>query len=538
MELTFERGFEIYTKSGFPLIAVDTVEVDRATESLINLTAKLNEGLPDTQAEEWLKTSGYRTMIWDSVNGWHSVEGKKVEGTNDPAAALMHLLHDDTKAGIYIMQNFHLQWQDTYTLPTLIQLVRDVAKKGKVSHKHLFFVSRNVEIPPEISDLAVVLDFNLPDKDGLEEYINEYVGHLGLRDISDEDIRGAAEASVGMTTNEVESALSVALVTSRGKTIDRRIIFDEKAKAVKKSGLLEYIPTDETMENVGGLENLKDWTGKVSLAFKNPEKARDYKLPIPKGCLITGVSGGGKSLVAKAIANKFDVPLFRCDIGRVFGSLVGETEGKTRDLFKLIEALSPAVFLFDELEKSMSGGESSGKTDGGVTSRLLGNFLTFMQEKTTPSYIVGTANDVSKLPPEMLRAGRWDELWFVDLPTKEDREVILKIHIRKTGRDISNFKKLDTLAEMSEGFTGAEIENAVKISMFNAFSEDREYTSKDLKQAIEGTVPLSKTKAKEMNALRDWAKDKAKPACKPEREDTPKSKASEKKGRHILLDAE
>ena len=521
MQLSFEKAFETYVKSGFPIIVVPTREVDRATAELVRLTRAWNKklaGMKLSQDKDRLKVDGYAAMKWDCVNGWRDLADRKRRFENtgkQPHEGLKWLISDQPREGVYIMENAHMFYQDTYTLPELVQLMREHYTLGRSTNRHLFLVGDSAELPAELQPLAVIIDFPLPTRVELQDFIGDYVESLNLT-IAEDEIDEAAEAASGMTTHEVESAVCVAVVQSKGKEIDRNIVFEEKAKAVKRSGLLEHLPTaDLDLEkHIGGLENMKEWLRKVAAAYQDMEGAREYGLPMPKGCLVAGISGTGKSAAAKAVANLFGVPLFRLDIGRVFGGLVGETERKTRQLIQLMEAVAPCVVLIDEVEKALAGLGSSDATDSGVTARLMSNLLYWLQEKTSPVYIIATANEVGKLPPEMLRKGRFDELWFVDLPSEQEREQILRIHIERTGRDLKSFKGYEKLAgKPSLGYTGAELEAVVKQAMFDAFSDGkRAFTVKDIENAISVTVPLIKTKANEIEALRKWADNKARSA--------------------------
>jgi ATP-dependent 26S proteasome regulatory subunit len=519
MALTFEEAFETYLKSAFPIMLVPTPEVDRATKEIAKRTKEWSAKLMSMKLpvnKSHLKMNGYVCYKWDCINGWRDYENPdtKIENTaKQPHEGLRWLISGNAPAGVYVMENAHMFFGDTYTLPELVQFFREHYELGKLSNRHLFLVGDYGDLPPELQTLCVVMEFPLPKREELVKFVGDYAKGLGM-DVKPKVIEDAADAATGMTTHEVESAVCVAAVTSKGKNIDRNIVFEEKAKAVKRSGLLEHMKVDTSMAQIGGLNNFKNWLGKVGSAFQNLEAARKYGLPMPKGCLVAGISGTGKSACAKATAGLFDVPLFRLDIGRVFGGLVGETERKTRQLIQLMEAVSPCVILIDEIEKALAGLSSSDATDSGVTARLMGNLLYWLQEKTAPVYIIATANEVGKLPPEMLRKGRFDELFFVDLPSEDERKEILRIHIEKTGRDIKKFKSWEKLAgKPTTGYTGAEIEAVVKQAMFDAFSDgQREYTVKDIAAAINVTVPLIQTKAKEIEALRAWASNKARSA--------------------------
>jgi len=522
--INFHEAFEVYIKSSFPIVVVSTREIDRATEVLVQETKAWNDklnGMNLPLEKEHLKMDGYDMMSWDCINGWRSLTDSKIkipDTGKTPHEGLRWLIKEDNgpRPGIYIMQNAHMFYGDTYTLPELIQLFREQYEIGRVANRHLFLVGDTSEIPSELQPLSVAIDFPLPNREELGVFITEYVEGLQMT-LKKKVITEAADAASGMTTHEVESAVCVAAVKSKGKGLDKHIIFEEKAKAVKRSGLLEHIPTDLTLDGVGGLENFKQWLGVMSKPFLNQTKALEAGIDMPRGCLVCGVSGTGKSLTAKACANLFGVPLFRLDIGRVFGGLVGETEKRTRQLIQLMEAVSPCVILIDEIEKALAGLGSSDQTDSGVTARLFGALLTWLQEKTSPVFLIATANQVDKLPPEMLRKGRWDELFFVDLPSEEERVEILKIHLDRTKKPLVSFTGYEKLAgEPTKGFTGAEIEACVKKARLVAFSEDREFTLKDVAKAISQTVPLIKTKRAEIEALRSWANNKAVAANKGE----------------------
>jgi SpoVK/Ycf46/Vps4 family AAA+-type ATPase len=315
------------------------------------------------------------------------------------------------------------------------------------------------------------------------------------------------DAATGMTSTEAENAFALSVVEARG--FAPGIIAREKAAAVRKGGLLEVVEIRESLADIGGLDALKAWLMKRRDAFS--ARARDYRLPTPKGCLILGIPGTGKSLTAKAVANVLGRPLLKLDAGNLFGSLVGQSEANLRQVIRTAEAIAPCVLLVDEIEKGFAGSRSSGATDGGTSARVLGSFISWMQERTAPVFVVATANDVSQLPPEFLRKGRFDELWFVDLPGEGERQVIWEIQIAKFGRDPEKFD-CRGLAQASDGFTGAEIEQAVVDALYRAFSENREPGMLDLSITLSETVPLSRLMSEQIQSLRSWAKGRARPA--------------------------
>jgi SpoVK/Ycf46/Vps4 family AAA+-type ATPase len=299
------------------------------------------------------------------------------------------------------------------------------------------------------------------------------------------------------------------------------IVAKEKAQAVKKNGLLELIETKETLDSIGGLDVLKEWLLKRRHAFST--RAIDYGLPTPKGLLILGIAGTGKSLTAKATAKVFGVPLLKLDAGRIFAGLVGQSESNLRAVIQTAEAIAPCCLWIDEVEKGFSGSKSSGATDGGTSARVFGTFLSWMQEKSAPVFVVATANDVSQLPPEMLRKGRFDELFFVDLPNQAEREAIWEIQIGKHGRIPSEFDVVQ-LAKATEGLTGSEIENVFIEALYLAFDSEKEPTDLDIARVLTQFVPLSKLMAEQIGGLRQWSKGRARLAT---------SQTSERKLRRI-----
>jgi SpoVK/Ycf46/Vps4 family AAA+-type ATPase len=301
------------------------------------------------------------------------------------------------------------------------------------------------------------------------------------------------------------------LVEKRRFDID--VILSEKEQIIRKSGLLEYYRLDEGFADVGGLDVLKDWMRKRTQA--SGQKAREFGLPPPKGVLLLGVQGCGKSLSAKAIAAQWKQPLLRMDVGKVFAGIVGSSEENMRRAIKMAESVAPAILWVDELEKGFAGTQSSGFSDGGTTSRVFASFITWLQEKNQPVFVVGTSNNIEQLPPELLRKGRFDEIFFVDLPSEEERREIFEIHLRKRKRDPGAYD-LDTLSTESAGFSGAEIEQAIIAGLFDAFDAGRELQTEDILRSIRQSVPLSRTMKEKIEMLRDWAETRARPASSTE----------------------
>jgi len=360
-----------------------------------------------------------------------------------------------------------------------------------------------------------VIDYTLP---GLEELGGQLDGIIGQVadnpnikiELDEQGREQIVKAALGLTLSEAENVFAKALVLNSALDADDvEVVLAEKEQIIRKSGILEFFSAQEQFAEIGGLDSLKDWLKKRGKAFS--EAARDFGLPEPKGCLLIGVQGCGKSLSAKAVAGLWKLPLLRLDVGSVFGGVVGSSEQNMRRAIRLSESIAPCILWLDELEKGFAGTQSSSFSDAGTTARVFGSFITWLQEKTCPVFVIATANDVAALPPELMRKGRFDEIFFVDLPSAGEREDIFRIHLAKRDRDPDNFD-LEALARASGGFSGAEIEQAVISALYDAFDQDRTVTQEDLINNLRNTVPLSETRKEDIDALREWAQNRARAA--------------------------
>jgi SpoVK/Ycf46/Vps4 family AAA+-type ATPase len=342
----------------------------------------------------------------------------------------------------------------------------------------------------------------------LARICRDVADHGSIKVNLDEKSREAlTQAAGGLTLQEAENVFAKSLVNDgQLDGNDVSTVFSEKQQIIRKSGLLEYYDETTDLGDVGGLDELKEWLQRRSVAFT--DKARQFGLPAPKGILLVGVQGCGKSLCAKAISSEWRMPLLRFDVGRVFSSLVGSSEENIRRATAVAESISPAVLWVDEIDKAFAGSQGSAGTDGGTTARVMSTFLTWLSEKQRPVFVMATANDISQLPPELLRKGRLDEIFFVDLPKPAERHQILDIHLRKRKRDAGQFE-LDKLSAASEGFSGAEIEQAIISALYDAFYIGRDLQTDDVLKSIKETVPLSKTMSERITALRAWAEGRA-----------------------------
>ena len=368
---------------------------------------------------------------------------------------------------------------------------------SKFSEEIPSFAIRNLVI----SDMNQQINFPLNESSGI------------LIDLKEDEKEVLCKAAQGLTLQEAENAFARAMVSKGQLTIkELDVILDEKCQVIKKTGILEFIKSDFNMNDVGGLENLKKWLIKRNNSWLGKAQ-KDYNLPAPKGVLITGVPGCGKSLTAKAMSALWQLPLLRLDVGKIFSGLVGSSEENMRKAIQTAEAVAPSILWIDEIEKGFGG--NGGERDGGTATRVFGTFLTWMSEKTKPVFVIATANNINALPSEMLRKGRFDEIFFVDLPTKAERKVIFKLHLEKRlkGSISKDFAVTDTLlnklAEITEGFVGAEIEQVVISALFEAFSENRTLNEEHLYKVIKNTVPLSTTQSEQILAIREWANERA-----------------------------
>jgi len=410
--------------------------------------------------------------------------------------------------------NQHTQGQIEYRL---IRNIKNIAQKCVTKNKALIIISQSFDLPNELDKYISVIDIPLPEKEHIESKIKDLLDKASQRKdlaekfktkYSKDELEHIVNSFRGLTLNECEQVCTYCMI--KHTSLDPEAISHQKRDIIRKSGLLDWIEVNENLENIGGLNELKDWLYKRTKAFT--KEAVDYGLPPnPKGILLVGIQGAGKSLFARGVSSFWNFPLLKLDMGKVFSGIVGSSENNMRQVFKVAESVAPCILWLDEIDKGMSGSRSSSVSDGGTTSRVLGSWLTWMQENQSPVFIVATANDISNLPPELMRKGRFDEIFFVDLPSSAEREVIFNIHLNKRKRDINKFDLL-TLAEESHNFTGAEIEAAIVSAMYEAFNESREFNTDDIVESLNEIVPLAVTMKEEIDSLKLWASERARNA--------------------------
>ena len=455
-----------------------------------------------------------KVVAWSITQGFESLDGgSSFSDIRDPLRALDFIANFEDDV-ICVLRDYHPFLKD----PSIVRRLRDLHRLFKDSDyaQHIILLSSVLQAPVELEKELAVVDFDLPERDELEEIVwkvaQSVPDSVALAVKTDAQLReSVVEAALGLTSEEAESVFAKSLVKTRDFDIDT--ILAEKKGIIRKSGILEYYQTDERFSGVGGLEVLKSWLHKRKAAFYRD--ARDFGLPAPKGILLIGVPGCGKSLTAKAIGAMWHMPLLRLDVGKVFGSLVGSSEENMRRAIKTAEAVAPSILWLDELEKGFSGTGSSGQTDGGTGARVFGTFITWLQEKQSSVFVIATANDVSSLPPELLRKGRFDEIFFVDLPSPSERAEIFRIHINKKNRDATEFDT-EALAAAAQGFSGSEIEQAVVSALYDCYEDDKAALDTDrVLKSVEEIIPLSYTMKERLDGMREWSKSRARRASTP-----------------------
>jgi hypothetical protein len=491
-----KQELDVYVRARYPLLWVVTPEEKRALAEI----------------EALAKEQRKRMLVWSGTTGLGNPAkpGQVDAGKRDPIGLLSAIL-DDPEAGLWVICDFHPYLRDL----NVVRRLREVAFALAASSKTVILLGPVLNIPPELQKEVTVIDFALPSAAQLAAQIDQIATSAARQgrvqvELDRRQRERLVLACLGLTENEADNAISKAIILGRGRLDGGAVgvVTAEKQQIIRKSGLLEFFDHSEEMGSVGGLKVLKEWLRKRVRAFN--EEARAFGLPEPKGILLVGVQGCGKSLVAKAVANLWRLPLLRLDVGRLFASLVGSSEENLRNAIKVAESIAPVVLWVDEIEKGFAG-VGYGAGDAGTSARVFGSFITWLQEKQTPVFVIATANAVNRLPPELVRKGRFDEIFFVDLPNGAERAEIWRIHLTKRNRDPNQFD-LHTLAMASDGLSGAEIEQAVIAGLYEAFDKGKPLTMDDLLEVLAETIPLSRMMDEEISELRGWAAQRARPA--------------------------
>jgi len=492
----------------------------RARNSLVWLHS-LEEDRSGPRIQAVAEELGYAVFEWNCIDGFKQLSAGQFRQPGDgrctnvdqALAAVGEYKHQPT---VFIFRDFHSLARRMEQSPDYVLLARRVKHLYRTLRQNgnaVVFLASSPAPPAELEECLALVEAALPEKDERLAIVTAWIAAnaKGLPcDLDEPGVDRLASTTAGTTSRQIQSALAMSVVHRKGLTA--QVLDDvlaEKVKAVKASEVLECIPLKETLDDVGGLAGLKEWLQRRELSFG--QEAARYGLPMPKGILVLGPPGVGKSLTAKATASALHMALLRLDIGKVQASLVGQSEERMRRALALAEVQAPCVLWIDELEKAFAGARGA-SGDSGVTQRVFGSFLTWMQERTRPVFIFATANDISALPPEFLRKGRFDEIFFVDLPTHEERKAILKVLLRKRGRKPGRLVT-DALAKRLDRYAGAEIESVIDEAMHEAFYDgQRPLTAQDLEAATTCILPLADQMRDEIEALRRWGKANARPA--------------------------
>ncbi|UCF87505.1 MAG: AAA family ATPase [Nitrospiraceae bacterium] len=485
------RDLEVLINSHYPIIYIETFEEKRVETLVLEVAFKM--GLP--------------LFIWSATTGLARFGSEKpAYNTKSPHDSLS-FIHSSSLEAVYLLKDLHNYLQDSL----VVRKLRDICQSFHQRRRSLILTAPSFSVPFELKKETIHFEISLPDTEELTSLVKRVLKDIaGKRKISVKldslKMNDFVQNLKGLTLTEAERVLTRAIIDDDIlDTNDLSSILKIKKQKIDQSGILEYFPREESFSEIGGLDNVKQWLRMRHRAFT--DEARDFGLDSPKGILLLGVQGCGKSLIAKAVAMEWGLPLLKLDTGRLYNKYIGETEKNLREAIRLSESLSPVVLWIDEIEKAFAGSLSHTE-DGGVSSRILGTFLSWLQEKKNPVFVVATSNDISKLPPELLRKGRLDEIFFVDLPTSAEREMIFSVHLKKRKRNPEDFD-ISSLVQKSEGFSGAEIEQSIVSSLYTAFSESQKLNTSLIVKELENTYPLSVTMKEKVERLREWAKGRA-----------------------------
>jgi SpoVK/Ycf46/Vps4 family AAA+-type ATPase len=481
--MKFNDELILLLKARYPIIYINTIEEDRV-EYVIrkNIKANLNRSI----------------YSWDFIDGYTNNPNNEGFAKRNPLQALelIERLTGETPA-LFLLKDFNRFLTDV----SISRKLKNISRVLKLQPKTIIIIGSEINIPKELQDLITVLSFRLPIESEINQELNRLITSLNLK-IDSQLLENLTRACQGLSLERIRRVLSKIIATY--KTIDESsiaILLSEKKQIISQTEILEYWSTDEKIQNIGGVDNLKEWLRKRKTAFSI--QASNYGLPTPRGLLLIGIQGTGKSLTAKAIATEWQLPLLKLDVGKLFGGIVGESESRLRQMIQVAETLSPCILWIDEIDKAFSNNDSKG--DSGTSNRVLGTFISWLSEKTQPVFVVATANNVELLPLEIIRKGRFDEIFFLDLPKKQEREEIFKIHVKEFRPNSWKFFDYSKLAQLSESFSGAEIRQSIIEGMYQAFYEKREFTTEDICKAIKELIPLAQLETNQTLKLQNWA---------------------------------
>ncbi|NET02143.1 MAG: AAA family ATPase [Sphaerospermopsis sp. SIO1G1] len=481
--MNFREEFKLLLRARYPLMYIPTYEEERV----------------ETAIREEATNQGNRPVYtWDFVDGYQGNPNDTGFGKRNPLQALEFIEKLSPNApAVLILRDYHRFLEDV----AISRKLRNLARLLKSQPKNIVLLSPRIAIPEDLTEVLTVVEFPLPAAVEIKtevERLLQATGNTPSGKFMDDLVRSCQ----GLSMDRIRRVLARA-IASHGELQpeDVDLVLEEKRQTIRQTQILDFYPTTEDISDIGGLDNLKDWLIRRGGSFT--ERARQYGLPHPRGLMLVGIQGTGKSLTAKAIAHHWHLPLLRLDVGRLFGGLVGESESRTRQMIQVAEALAPCVLWIDEIDKAFSGLGSKG--DAGTTSRVFGTFITWLAEKTSPVFVVATANDIQSLPPEMLRKGRFDEIFFVGLPSQEERKAIFNVHLSRLRPHNLKSYDIDRLAYETPDFSGAEIEQTLVEAMHIGFSQNRDFTTDDILEAASQTIPLARTAVEQIQQLQEWA---------------------------------
>jgi SpoVK/Ycf46/Vps4 family AAA+-type ATPase len=480
--MTFSDELILLIKSRYSLIYIVTQEEDRV-EYVIrkSVQSSLNRSI----------------FTWDFIDGY-SMKSKNTTNLakKNPLQALEFIeTFVSETSNVFILKDFQKFFSDI----AISRKIRNLLRTIKFQPTTIIIIGSSVIIPEELRDLVTLIEFKLPQLREIKNELEQLLNSLN-QTIDYKFIDNLTQACQGLSLERIRRVLAKIIATY--KKIDERsisLILQEKSQLIQQTEILEFWSTTEKLSSIGGLENLKIWLNKRSNSFS--EQAINYGLPTPRGLLLVGIQGTGKSLTAKAIANEWKLPLLRLDVGRLFGGFLGQSEERIRQMIQIAEALAPCILWIDEIDKAFK----ESKTDSGTTNRVFSTFLTWLAEKKSPVFIIATANDISLLPLEIIRKGRFDEIFFIGLPNLEERKIIFQIHLSNLRPETWGLYNLNLLSEKTENFSGAEIFQSIIEGMHIAFHEKREFTTNDLLIGINQIIPLSQVDKEKINKLQSWA---------------------------------
>ncbi|MEH1821030.1 MAG: AAA family ATPase [Nostoc sp.] len=481
--MNFREEFKLLLRARYPLIYIPTYEEERVEAAI---------------REEATNQGNRPVYTWDFVDGYQGNPNDVGFGRRNPLQALEFIEKLPASApAVLILRDYHRFLDDV----AIARKLRNLSRLLKSQPKNIVLLSPRIAIPDDLTEVLTVVEFPLPAAPEIKTEVERLLQSTS-NSLSGKVLDDLVHSCQGLSMERIRRVLAKAIAThGELQPEDVDLVLEEKRQTIRQTQILDFYPVTEQISDIGGLDNLKDWLIRRGGSFT--DKARQYGLPHPRGLMLVGIQGTGKSLTAKAIAHHWHLPLLRLDVGRLFGGLVGESESRTRQMIQVAEALAPCILWIDEIDKAFAGLGSKG--DAGTASRVFGTFITWLAEKSSPVFVVATANDIQALPPEMLRKGRFDEIFFVGLPTQEERKAIYDVHLSRLRPHNLKSYDIDRLAYETPDFSGAEIEQTLIEAMHIGFSQNRDFANDDILEAASQIIPLARTAVEQIQQLQEWA---------------------------------